>query len=40
MVGEKYLYTSRFPDKMNVVLYRFRNSLYLKDNEVDLKLTE
>ena len=27
-------------DKLNIILYRYRNSLYLKDNEVDLKLTE
>ena len=27
-------------DKLNFVLYRYRNSLYLKDNEVDLKMTE
>ena len=27
-------------DKLNTVVYRYRNNLYLKDNEVDLKLTE
>ena len=27
-------------DKLNIVVYRYRNNLYLKDNEVDLKLTE
>ena len=27
-------------DKLNVVVYRYRNHLYLKDNEVDLKLKE
>ena len=27
-------------DKLNFVVYRYRNSLYLKDNEVDLKRTE
>ena len=27
-------------DKLNNVVYRYRNSLYLKDNEVDLKMTE
>ena len=27
-------------DKLNVVVYRYRTNLYLKDNEVDLKLTE
>ena len=27
-------------DKLNFVVYRYRNNLYLKDNEVDVKLTE
>ena len=27
-------------DKLNIVVYRYRNSLYLKDNEVDLKMTD
>ena len=27
-------------DKLNIVVYRYRNSFCLKDNEVDLKLTE
>ena len=27
-------------DNLNFVVYRYRNNLYLKDNEVDLKLTE
>ena len=27
-------------DKLNIVVYRYRNNLYLKDNEVDQKLTE
>ena len=27
-------------DKLNIVVYRYRNSLYLKDIEVDLKMTE
>ena len=27
-------------DKLNIVLYRYRNNLYLKENEVDVKLTE
>ena len=27
-------------DKLNIVVYRYRNNSYLKDNEVDLKLTE
>ena len=27
-------------DKLNIVVYHYRNSLYLKGNEVDLKLSE
>ena len=27
-------------DKLNIVVYRYRNSLYLKDNEIILKLIE
>ena len=27
-------------DKLNIVVYRYRKNLHLKDNEVDLKLTE
>ena len=27
-------------DKLNIAVYRYRNNLYLKDNEVVLKLTE
>ena len=27
-------------DKLNIVVYRYRNNLYLKDNELELKLTE
>ena len=27
-------------DKLNIAVYRYRNNEYLKDNEVDLKLTE
>ena len=27
-------------DKVNIVVYRYRNNTYLKDTEVDLKLTE
>ena len=27
-------------EKLNFVVYRYRNKLYLKENEVDLKLTE
>ena len=27
-------------NKLNIVVYRYRNSLYLKDNEVDVKLSE
>ena len=27
-------------DKVNIVVYRYRNKTYLKDSEMDLKLTE
>ena len=27
-------------DKLNIVLYRYRNNFHLKDKEVDLKITE
>ena len=27
-------------DKLNIVVYRYQNSFYLKDNELDLKMTE
>ena len=27
-------------DNLSIVVYRYRNNLYLKDNEVDLKITE
>ena len=27
-------------DKLNIVVYRYRNNLYLKDNQLDLKLSE
>ena len=27
-------------DKVNIVVYRYRNNTYLKDTELDLKLTE
>ena len=27
-------------DKLIIVVYRYRNNLYLKDNELDLKLSE
>ncbi len=27
-------------DKLNIVVYRYRNKLYIKDNEVTLKLSE
>ena len=27
-------------DKFNFIVYRYQNSFYLRDNEVDLKLTE
>ena len=27
-------------DKLNIAVYRYRNNLYLKDDEIDLKMTE
>ena len=27
-------------DKLNIVVYQYRNNLYLKDNELDLKLSK
>ena len=27
-------------DKLNIVVYHYRNNFYLKDNELDLKLSE
>ena len=27
-------------DKVNIIVYRYRNNTYLKDNEMDLKLSE
>ena len=27
-------------DKLNIVVYRYQNSVYLKDNELDLKMAE
>ena len=27
-------------DKLSIVVYRYQNNLYLKDNELDLKMTE
>ena len=27
-------------DKLNIVVYRYRNNTYVKDTEVDLRLTE
>ena len=27
-------------DKLNIVVYHYRNNIYLKDNELDLKLSE
>ena len=27
-------------EKLNIVVYRYQNNLYLKDNELDLKMTE
>ena len=38
MVGEKYASTDT--DKVNIVVYRYRNNTYLKCTEMELKLTE
>ena len=40
MIREKYVNFQSDTDKLNIVVYRYRNSVYLKDNEVDLKLRE
>ena len=42
MVGEKYVWTNfqTDADKLNIAVYRYRNNLYLNNNEVDVKLTE
>ena len=42
MVQEKYASTfiQTDTDKVNIVVYRYRNNTYLKDTEMDLKLTE
>ena len=41
MVGEKYVLNFQTDtDKLNIVVYRYRNYLYLKDNEVTLKTSE
>ena len=40
MVGENIENFQTDTDKLNVVVYLHQNSLYLKENEVHLKLTE
>ena len=41
MVGEKCASTFKInTNKVNIVVYRYRNNKYLKDTEMDLKLTE
>ena len=40
MVGEKYASLSTDTDKVNIVVYRYRNNTYLKGTEMELKLTE
>ena len=39
MVGEKYAFQTD-KDKVIIAVYRYRNNTYLKDTELDLKLTE
>ena len=38
--GRKKICVNFQPDTDKLIVYRYRNSLYLKDSEVDLKLTE
>ena len=41
MVEEKYASTFKLnSDKVNIVVYRYRKNTYLKDTEMNLKLTE
>ena len=40
MVREKHVNFQTDTDKLNIVVYRYRNNLYLKDNEIDLKMSE
>ena len=38
--GKICVYVKTDTDKLNVVVYRYRNNLFLKDSEIGLKLTE
>ena len=41
MVRKKICIKSKtHTDKLNIVVYRYQNIMYLKDDEVDLKVTE
>ena len=40
MVEKKYASTFKLIDKVNIVLFCYRNNTYLRDTELDLKLTE
>ena len=41
MVGQKVcVHFHTDTDKVNILVYRYQNSLNFEDNEVDLKMTE
>ena len=41
MIEEKYASTFKLnSDKVNIVVYRYRNNTHLKDTEMNIKLTE
>ena len=40
MIGEKYAKVSRLIEKLKILVYRYRNNTYVKDTELELKLTE
>ena len=41
MVGEKVCISFKtVMDKLNIVVHRYRNNAYVKDTEMELKLTE
>ena len=39
MVGENYAFKTDLY-KLNILVYRYRNNTYVKDTEMELKLTE
>ena len=38
--GKVCICLKTYMDKLNIVVYRYRNNTYVKDNEMELKLTE